>query len=51
MRVALTVRDLREYLKNCQDDDRVVVAATLADGAVLGVVDLDVGTDQARTRR
>lgn len=46
MRVPLTVAHLRRYLDGCQDDDPVVVFATLDDGSVLSVRELDVGTDQ-----
>ena len=33
-------------LATCGDDDLVVIAATLSDGAVTGVRDLLLGTDQ-----
>jgi hypothetical protein len=44
--VPLTVRELRDVLATCGDDDLVVIAAALSDGAVIGVRDLLVGTDQ-----
>jgi hypothetical protein len=44
--VALTVERLRRYLDHCKPTDPVVVSATLADGSVLGVSDLNVGTGQ-----
>lgn len=44
--MALTVQELRALLENFGDDDLVVVRATLADGSVLGVTDLCVGTGQ-----
>lgn len=45
----LTVADLRQFLEKCQPHDIVVVTATLADGSVIDVRDLNIGTDQAGT--
>ena len=41
----MTFAHLRRYLDGCRDDDLVVVFATLDDGSVLSVRELDVGTD------
>lgn len=42
----LTVARLQSYLATCDPNDKVVVAATLGDGTVIGADDLNVGTDQ-----
>lgn len=43
----MNVGELREFLDRYgADDDVVVVAATLADGSVIGAQQLNVGTDQ-----
>jgi hypothetical protein len=42
----LTVSDVRQFLDTCGPDDDVVVAATLADGTVLGVRELGISTGQ-----
>ena len=42
----LTVGELRSFLGQCDDNDLVVVEATLADGSVLGVRELRAGAGQ-----
>jgi hypothetical protein len=42
----LTVAALRRALGQCQPDDEVVLQATVADGSVIGVHELDFGFDQ-----
>ena len=42
----LTVAALRRYLAACSPDDVVVVEATLADGSVIGVRNLNIGSGQ-----
>lgn len=44
--LTLTVESIRRFLDDCEPTDPVVVWATLADGTVLGVSDLSVGTGQ-----
>lgn len=42
----MTVAELRTLLEECDDNDVVVVAATLGDGSVIYVTELNVGTRQ-----
>jgi hypothetical protein len=42
----LTVADVLQFLNTCRPEDLVVVQATIADGAAIGVRDLTLATDQ-----